>query len=50
MICGMILKINFILYADDKTLCAEVASPSDYINVANSLNRDLAIIQIWRST
>ena len=43
------LKIKFILYADDTTLYAEVASPSNHINVANSLTRDLAKIQSWCS-
>ena len=35
------LEYKMILYADDTTLYAKVASHSDCINVANSLNRDL---------
>ena len=30
------LEKKFVFYADDKTLYAEVASPSDSKNVANS--------------
>ena len=43
------LENKVILYADDTTLYAEVASPSGRINVANSLNRDLFKIQLWFS-
>ena len=39
------LKNKIVLYADDTTLYAEVASPSDHINFAISLNRDLFKIQ-----
>ena len=38
------LENKIISYADDTTFYAEVASPSDCTNVANSLNRDLAKI------
>ena len=38
-------KIKKVTYADDSTLYAVVVSLSDRINVANSLNRDLAKIQ-----
>ena len=38
------LEIKIISYADDTTLCAEVASPSERTNVANSLSRDFAKI------
>ena len=40
-------KIKKVTYADDSTLYAVVVSLSDRINVANSLNRDLAKIQSW---
>ena len=40
---------EIILYADDKTLYAEIASPSERTNVSNSLNRGLAKIQSWCS-
>ena len=43
-------KIKKVTYADDSTLYAVVVSLSDRINVANSLNRDLAKIQSWCST
>ena len=46
----MILKNKIISYADNRTLYAEVASPSERTNVTNSLNRDLAKIQSWSST
>ena len=36
------LENKIISYADETTLYAEVASASDRINFANSLNRDLA--------
>ena len=35
------LENKIILYTDDTSLYAEVASSSDCINVAKSLNRDL---------
>ena len=38
------LENKIISYADDTTLYAEIASPSECTNVANSLNRDLAKI------
>ena len=41
------LENKLISYADDTTLYAEIASPSEHTNVANSLNRDLAKIQSW---
>ena len=41
------LENKMISYADDTTLYAEIASPSDRINVFNSLNRDFAKIQLW---
>ena len=41
------LQNKIISYTDDKTLYAEVASPSDHINDANSLNKDPAKIQSW---
>ena len=44
------LENKIISYADDTTLYAEVASPSECTNVANSLYRDLAKIQSWCST
>ena len=37
------------MYADNTTLYAETASPSDHINLSNSLNRDLFKIQSWSS-
>ena len=43
------LENKIILYADDTTFYAEVTSPFDCINVANSLNRDLVKIQSWYS-
>ena len=39
------LENKFILYEDDITLFAEVASPSFHINVANPSNKDLVKIQ-----
>ena len=39
------LENKIISYADDTTLYAEVASPSDQVNVANSINRDFVKIQ-----
>ena len=39
------LERKIISHSDDTTLYAEVASHSDHINVANSLNRDLFKIQ-----
>ena len=44
------LENEIISYADDTTLFAEIASPSERTNVANSLNRDLAKILLWCST
>ena len=44
------LENKNISHADDTTLYAEAASPSECKNVANSLNRDLAKIQSWYST
>ena len=44
------LEYKIISYANDTTLYAEVASPSERANVANSLNRDLAKILSWCST
>ena len=44
------LENKIISYADDTTLYAEVASLSDHIIVANSLNRELFKIQSWCST
>ena len=41
---------KIISYADDTTLYAEVTSPFDFINAANSLNRDLVKIQLKCST
>ena len=35
---------------DDTTLYGEVASPSQFTNVFNSFNRDLAKVQSWSST
>ena len=43
-------KNKIISYADNTTLYAEDASPSNRTNVANSLNRDLAKILLWCST
>ena len=36
-----------VTHADDTTFYAEIASPSDCITVANSINRDLVKIQSW---
>ena len=44
------LENEIISYANDTTLYTEVAVPSDRINFANSLNRDIAKIQSWSST
>ena len=41
------LENKIILYANDTSLYAEVAPPSDSINVSSSLNRDLFKIQSW---
>ena len=41
------LENKVISYADDTTLYAVVASPSDSINVDNSLNINLVKIQSW---
>ena len=41
----MILKIKLFYFTDDTTLYAEVASPSEYTNVANSTNSELDKIQ-----
>ena len=41
------LENEIVSYADDTSLYAEVASPSDRIYVSNSLNRDLFKIQSW---
>ena len=42
-ICNDLENI-IVSYADNTILYAEVASPSERANVANSINRDLAII------
>ena len=39
------LKNKIISYDNDTTLYAKVSSPSDYINVTNSLNRVLLNIK-----
>ena len=43
------LEDKTILNADDATLYAEVKSPSNRINVANDLNKDLLKIKLWCS-
>ena len=43
------LENKILSYADDKTLYAEVASPPQPTNVANSLNSYLVKIQSWCS-
>ena len=43
------LENKIILYANDTTLYAEVALPSDCVNVANSLNKDSLKILSWCS-
>ena len=48
-ICNNI-EHKIISYTNDKTLYAEVVSPSNSKNVANSLNLDLVNIQLWCST
>ena len=40
---------KIISFADNTSFYLEGASPSDHINVANSLNRDLVKIQSWHS-
>ena len=42
-----ILENNLIGYADDSTLMAVVPSPGARVTVAESLNRDLAIVNAW---
>ena len=44
------LENIIISYADNTTLYAEVASPSEHTNVVNSLHRGLTKIQSWCST
>ena len=44
------LENKIISFVDDTNLYVNIASVSDRINVANSLNRDLDITQLWFST
>ena len=44
------LENKIVSYIDDTTSYTEVTYPSDRINVAKYLNRDLVIIQLWFST
>ena len=49
-LCRCYLSRHIHSYVDITTLYAEVKSPSDYINVANSLKGDLFKIKLWCST
>ena len=41
------LENQLLAYADDATLYASITSPIDKVYVADSLNRDIAMIESW---